>query len=124
MRLKPGSHVDVENVQEAIGHLKKARDLLKGSHCPKTTRRVRLALTSAQGAERHAYRRSMPHTLDYYIEYLVTVARTGKPWRGKKTAAKDDFVKFVLPQVEVSEKKVRESIERLERASRLPFALT
>ncbi len=41
-------------VKAAINHLRIARELLKEAGAPKTTRRVRLALTSAGGALRHA----------------------------------------------------------------------
>ncbi len=41
-------------VRSAIIHLREARDLLKQAGAKKTTARVRLALTSAGGALRHA----------------------------------------------------------------------
>lgn len=44
-------------VNEAIVHLRKARDLLSQAESPRTAARVRLAMTSAGGAERHAYGR-------------------------------------------------------------------
>lgn len=43
-----------ENVLLAIEHLKQARDLLIAADAPKTLARVRLALSSAKGAERNA----------------------------------------------------------------------
>ncbi len=39
----------------AIEHLRKARELLKEAGAPKATTKVRLALTSAGGALRHAH---------------------------------------------------------------------
>jgi len=44
-------------IAEAIDHLRQARDLFKESGCPQTVKRIRLALTSAGGAQRHAGRR-------------------------------------------------------------------
>lgn len=41
-------------IKEAMGYLRAARDVLKDAQCPKTVARVRLALTSAQGALRNA----------------------------------------------------------------------
>jgi len=46
-----------KKVQNAIWHLRRARELLKDADAPKATARVRLALTSAEGAERNASRR-------------------------------------------------------------------
>lgn len=43
-------------VRIAIAHLRAARDELKAAGAIKTLARVRLALTSAQGAQRHADR--------------------------------------------------------------------
>ncbi len=42
-------------VQHAIQYLKDARQALARAKCPQTLKRVRLALTSAEGAERNAY---------------------------------------------------------------------
>lgn len=42
-------------VQRAITALRLARDLLKAADAPRTVARVRLAITSAGGAERHSY---------------------------------------------------------------------
>ena len=44
-------------LQIAIGKLKDARDHLKKAGCPSTLRKVRSALKSAEGAERHMARR-------------------------------------------------------------------
>jgi len=46
---------NIDRVGLAISHLKVARDLLKRAEAPKATDRVRLALSSAKGALRHAY---------------------------------------------------------------------
>ncbi len=42
-------------ILEAIEHLRKARELLKEAGAPRATTKVRLVLTSAQGALRHAH---------------------------------------------------------------------
>lgn len=39
---------------DAITHLRRARDLLHHSKAPRAAAKVRLALKSAEGAERHA----------------------------------------------------------------------
>lgn len=41
-------------IAAALIHLAAARDLLKVAHAPRATAKVRAAITSAQGAERHA----------------------------------------------------------------------
>jgi hypothetical protein len=56
--IKPASRRHVRQVERAIALLRSARDLLKAADCPKTVQRVRLALTSAGGAERHVRHRS------------------------------------------------------------------
>lgn len=43
-------------VEAAIGHLRAARDLLKDAGAARTVDRVRLAITSAGGAQRHVQR--------------------------------------------------------------------
>lgn len=45
---------NVEKIAAAIEHLRKARELLKQAGAKRATERVRLALTSAGGALRHA----------------------------------------------------------------------
>jgi hypothetical protein len=60
MKIKPATATHVEKVREAIHYLRMARDLLKAADCPRTVARVRLALTSAGGAERHVKRRASP----------------------------------------------------------------
>ena len=47
------------DVARAIDMLKNARDLLKLHDCPRTLARVRLAITSAEGAQRHMHRRKL-----------------------------------------------------------------
>lgn len=49
---------NLEAVCRAIVHLQRARDLLKRASATKSTARVRLALSSAQGAARHAINKS------------------------------------------------------------------
>ena len=58
-RLKPASVTDVDDVREALQYLRMARDFLKSAGCPNALDRVRLAITSAGGALRHAERREM-----------------------------------------------------------------
>lgn len=54
--MRPGPEYHAwRKVQRAITKLQEARDLLKAADAPRTLQRVRLALTSAGGAERHAY---------------------------------------------------------------------
>lgn len=53
-RLTREPATDAERVRQAIEHLKRARDLLKTAGATRTVERVRLAITSAGGAERHA----------------------------------------------------------------------
>ena len=43
-----------QQIRQAIDHLRSARDLLKSAGAPKTVHRVRLAISSAGGALRHA----------------------------------------------------------------------
>jgi hypothetical protein len=58
-KLRPaGRWTDVE-VRMALARLREARDLLKSADCPQTLARVRKAITSAEGALRHATRRVM-----------------------------------------------------------------
>lgn len=49
-----GEITQAEAVRQAITHLRAARDLLKAAGARRTLARVRLAITSAGGAERHA----------------------------------------------------------------------
>ncbi len=44
----------VASIELAIGHLRIARDRLREAGAPRAITRVRLALTSAEGALRHA----------------------------------------------------------------------
>lgn len=56
-RLRPARPGTANAVAQAIRHLKAARDALEYAGCPRTLARVRRALTSAYGAQRHAYHR-------------------------------------------------------------------
>ena len=50
------SQMNLAAIEEAIGHLRHARELLKeGGASPRCVNRVRAALKSAEGAERHAW---------------------------------------------------------------------
>lgn len=51
--ISPATPKAVTALRNAILHLKIARAELVRANCPKTLRRVRLCLTSAQGAGRH-----------------------------------------------------------------------
>lgn len=56
MRLRPYKQGDEESIGIAIAMLRQARELLKKAGAKKTVQRVRLALTSAGGAQRHVRR--------------------------------------------------------------------
>jgi hypothetical protein len=56
MKMREYKEGDLEKVREAIALLQKARTLLREAGVVRTTARVRKALTSAQGAERHISR--------------------------------------------------------------------
>lgn len=53
MKIRNATFIERENLSTAIGLLRMARAALKRANCPNTLTRVRLALTSAAGAERH-----------------------------------------------------------------------
>jgi hypothetical protein len=59
--MKPARFDTVDHVDRAIEHLIQARDFLKGADAPQALERVRLALSSAYGARRHAERRTVIH---------------------------------------------------------------
>jgi len=56
MKLRTGKPGDLRNVQVAINYLRLARNLLVAVGAKKSADRVRHALKSAEGAERHAQR--------------------------------------------------------------------
>lgn len=56
-KIKPAAAGMLGNVQQAIECLRSARELMKIAGCQKTVQRIRLALTSAGGAERHIHHR-------------------------------------------------------------------
>lgn len=56
MKMRPYKEGDLEKVQEAVALLQKARTLLVEAGVARTPGRVRKALVSAQGAERHTSR--------------------------------------------------------------------
>jgi hypothetical protein len=58
MTIKPANSKHIVALLSAIAALKRARAQLKIANCPKTLQRVRLCLTSAQGAERHMAHRA------------------------------------------------------------------
>jgi len=55
--LRPATYRQVLAVAEAIVLLRLAAEYLADAKCPKTLARVRLALSSAKGAQRHIARR-------------------------------------------------------------------
>lgn len=59
MKIRPASEQHLYNLTLAIRDLRRVRDCLKLADCPKTLRRVRMALTSAGGAARHMQHRVM-----------------------------------------------------------------
>ena len=67
MKLRGHTPGDVKRVDEAIAHMRQARELLKTVGARKTLQRIRLALTSAGGARRHALR----------VQYSVPCSQCG-----------------------------------------------
>jgi hypothetical protein len=57
-QLKPATRADVDHVRLAIHHLQVARDLLRQAGATAALSRVRAALKSAEGAQRHVERRA------------------------------------------------------------------
>lgn len=55
----PDLRTNAQKCRLAIQHLRDARDLLKAAGASRTVERVRLAITSAGGAERHASRMAL-----------------------------------------------------------------
>ena len=53
MKLRSGSYAQQHSLDRAHDALRLARDLLRHADCPKVLRRVRAAISSAKGAERH-----------------------------------------------------------------------
>jgi hypothetical protein len=56
--LRPATYRQVLAVAEAIESLRLAAKYLADAQCPKALARVRLALSSAEGAQRHIGRRA------------------------------------------------------------------
>lgn len=56
-KLRPAWSDSAFRVSDAIWHLREARELLKITDSPQALKRVRLAISSALGAKRHAERR-------------------------------------------------------------------
>lgn len=56
-RLRPIAIDTRTNVEAALKHLRIARDLLYKADCPRALEKTRAAIKSADGADRHAYRR-------------------------------------------------------------------
>jgi hypothetical protein len=58
-RMRSAKAHHVRAVELGIVRLLEARDLFKQASCPKTLARIRLALSSAKGAQRHVRHRAM-----------------------------------------------------------------
>jgi hypothetical protein len=56
-RLKPATELQVLRVEQALRHLAAARELLKDAGADKAIAKTRLAIASAEGAQRHVRRR-------------------------------------------------------------------
>lgn len=74
--LRPATLQDVQAIDSAVVHLRRARDLLTGAGADKAAARVRLALSSADGALRHVDRRLVRPVADYDANRLETKSRT------------------------------------------------
>lgn len=59
MQIRSADNATKAQIDLAIGHLKAARDALAKADCPRALNKVRSAVSSAQGAKRHAGRRPM-----------------------------------------------------------------
>lgn len=55
--LKPANAANAARLLHALDSLRVAREALKAAGCPRTLARVRAAIRSAEGAERHMLRR-------------------------------------------------------------------
>jgi hypothetical protein len=60
LAFRPADESQVSAAELAVVRLREARDLLVHAGSPRAVARVRLALTSAEGAVRHAKCRSVP----------------------------------------------------------------
>lgn len=56
-QLRPATHDNAIQLENAIAKLRAALNLAKGADCPRTSMAIRKALKSAEGARRHMYRR-------------------------------------------------------------------
>lgn len=57
-RIEPATWGDRALVLDAIRALRHARERMKAARCPKAAEAIRIALKSAEGAERHVQRRA------------------------------------------------------------------
>lgn len=61
--IRPATRDDLDALQAALDHLRHARNALRAAGCPQALAKVRHALKSAEGAERHMHhrlRRTLP----------------------------------------------------------------
>ncbi|MEQ9135740.1 MAG: hypothetical protein RLO51_11065 [Thalassobaculum sp.] len=56
-RLRPATPDQQSQLHAALTALQTARDKIRGADCPNTLKKIRRALKSAEGAERHMRRR-------------------------------------------------------------------
>ena len=59
-KVKPATQDQSDRLSSALRMLRHARDLIASADCPETLAKVRAAITSAEGAERHMLRRLLP----------------------------------------------------------------
>ena len=57
MKLTPATSTTLHDIDLAIGHLKRVRELLCRADTPQSLEKVRALLKSVEGARRHAVRR-------------------------------------------------------------------
>lgn len=75
MKIRAANSKQIAALLNAIAALKRARAQLKIANCPNTLRRVRLCLTSAQGAERHMSHRASRTNTDGTVRHWTETPR-------------------------------------------------
>lgn len=60
-RLRPATPEHQAQLLAALAALQTARDQIRGADCPNTLKKIRRALKSAEGAQRHMRRRLAVH---------------------------------------------------------------
>jgi hypothetical protein len=87
-KIRPATQADVNNVAIALAMLQDARDLLTAAGAPQTLARVRLAISSAKGALRHA-RHRRDRTTTAKPRAVATSPYLNLPLRTLAEAARD-----------------------------------